>query len=258
VTGSLRNRLTWEVAGLSDNSFTIADDTVAYQPDHERSPPELLTLNSGIQRRARGWVIESNDSVQLGRERLITREFDNYDVDSDAYEGTLWRYGRESRSRDQPIGQDGSGGIELVRVQANENQAMLSPWNRLPVSNEEFTLSGTYRTNADGELRILVSWYDDTSGSSFQSQETLLAPTEREWTNFSRELERPADATHIDVFLFLSPPDGVNILRATFGSLSLVEWEPVEVAGGRQFDAIRGPSGATVRIVPVDGEVRWQ
>jgi hypothetical protein len=135
---------------------------------------------------------------------------------------------------------------------------MLSPWNRLPVSNEEFTLSGTYRTNADGELRILVSWYDDTSGSSFQSQETLLAPTEREWTNFSRELERPADATHIDVFLFLSPPDGVNILRATFDSLSLVEWEPVEVAGGRQFDAIRGPSGATVHIVPVDGEVRWQ
>jgi poly-gamma-glutamate capsule biosynthesis protein CapA/YwtB (metallophosphatase superfamily) len=104
VTGSLRNRLTWEVAGLSDNSFTIADDTVAYQPDHERSPPELLPLDSGIQRRARGWVIESNDSVQLGRERLITREFDDYDVDSDAYEGTLWRYGRESRSRDQPIG----------------------------------------------------------------------------------------------------------------------------------------------------------
>ena len=258
VTGPLRNRLTWELAGLSDNSFTIAGDTLAYLPNVERPPPEQLILDGGIQRRTRGWVADSDDSVQLGRERFITGSFDDHDVDSHAYEGTLWRYGRESRGSDQPIGQDGSGGIELVRVRANENRALLSPWNRLPVSNKEFTLSGTYRTNADGELRLLVSWYDDTSGSSFQSQETSLAPTEREWANFSLELERPVDATHIDVFLFLSPPDGVNILRAAFDSLSLVEWEPADVSGGRQFDAIRGPSGATVRTIPVDGEVRWQ
>jgi poly-gamma-glutamate capsule biosynthesis protein CapA/YwtB (metallophosphatase superfamily) len=258
VTGPLRNRLTWELAGLSDSSFTIADDTVAYRPDDERYPPEQLTLDGGIQRRARGWVTESDDSVQLGRERFITGSFDDHDVDSDAYEGTLWRYGRESRGSDQPIGQDRSGGIELVRVRANENRALLSPWNRLPVSNKDFTLSGTYRTNADGELRLLVSWYDDTAGSSFQSQETSLASTEREWTDFALDLERPDDATHIDVFLLLTPPDGVDILRAAFDTLSLVEWEPADVAGGRQFDAIRGPSGATVRAVPVDGEVRWQ
>lgn len=258
VTGPLRNRLTWELAGLSDSSFTIADDTLTYQPSVERPPQEQLTLDGGIQRRVRGWITDSDDSVQVGRERFITGSFDDHDVDSDAYEGTLWRYGRESRNSDQPIGQNDSGGIELVRVRANENRALLSPWNRLPVSNEEFTLSGTYRTNADGELRLLVSWYDDTSGSSFQSQETSLAPTEREWANFSVELERPVDATHIDVFLFLSPPDGVNVLRAAFDSLSLVEWEPADVKGGRQFDTIRGPSGATIRTIPVDGEVRWQ
>jgi hypothetical protein len=85
-----------------------------------------------------------------------------------------------------------------------------------------------------------------------------LASTEREWTDFSLELERPDEATHIDVFVFLSPPDGVDILRAAFDTLSLVEWEPTEVAGGRQFDVIRGSSGATVRVIPVDGEVSWQ
>jgi hypothetical protein len=258
VTGPLRNRLTWELAGLSDDSFTAADGTLAYRPDEDRPTPRQLTLDGGLQRRANGWVTASGDSVQLGRERFITGAFDDHDVDSDAYEGTLWRYGRESRGSDQPLGRDGSGGVELVRVRANENRALLSPWNRLPVSNEEFTLSATYRTNADGELRLLVSWYDDTSGSSFQSEETVLASTEREWTDFSLELERPDDATHIDVFLFLSPPDGVDILRAAFDSLSLVEWESAEVGGGRQFDVVRGPSGATVRVVPVDGEVRWQ
>jgi len=258
VTGPLRERLTWELAGLSDDSFMITDDTLVYQPDDERPASEQLTLNGGVQHRVRGWVTDSDDSVQLGRERFLTGSFDDHDVDSDAYEGTLWRYGRESRSTDQPIGQDGSGGIELVRVQANENRALLSPWNRLPVSNEEFTLSGTYRTNADGELRLLVSWYNDTSGSSFQSQEMSLASTEREWADFSLELERPDGATHIDVFLFLNPPDGVDILRAAFDTLSLVEWEPTEVAGGQQFDVIRGSSGATVRVIPVDGEVRWQ
>jgi len=258
VTGPLRDRLTWELAGLSDNSFMITEDTLEYQPDDERPTPEQLTLDGGVQRRVRGWVTDSDDSVQLGRERFLTGSFDDHDVDSDAYEGTLWRYGRESRGTDQPIGRDGSGGIELVRVQANENRALLSPWNRLPVSNKEFTLSGAYRTNADGKLRLLVSWYNDTSGSSFQSQEMSLASTEREWTDFSLELERPDGATHIDVFLFLSPPDGVDILRAAFDTLSLVEWEPTEVSGGQQFDVIRGSSGATVRVIPVDGEVRWQ
>jgi len=258
VTGPLRDRLTWELAGLSDNSFMITEDTLVYQPDDERPTPEQLALDGGGQRRVRGWVTDSDDSVQLGRERFLTGSFDDHDVDSDAYEGTLWRYGRESRSSDQPIGRDGSGGIELVRVQANENRALFSPWNRLPVSNKEFTLSGSYRTNADGELRLLVSWYNDTSGSSFQSQEMSLASTEREWTDFSLELERPDEATHIDVFVFLSPPDGVDILRAAFDTLSLVEWEPTEVAGGRQFDVIRGSSGATVRVIPVDGEVSWQ
>jgi len=258
VTGALRDRLTWELAGLSDDSLTISDSTLMYRHGEERPSPEQLTLDGGVQRRDHGWITESDDSVQLGRERFITGSFDDHDVDSDPYEGTLWRYGRESRASDNPIGRDGSGGIELVRVRANENRALLSPWNRLPVSNAEFTLSGTYRTNASGELHLLVSWYDDTAGSSFRSREVSLASTEREWADFSVELERPDGATHVDVFLYLSPPDGVEVLRAAFDTLSLVEWEPTDVDGGRQFDAIRGPPGTTVRAVSVDGGVRWR
>lgn len=258
VTGTLRRRLTWELAGYSDDSFSIEGDTLTWLPDGDRPDETSLTLEGGVQRRNQGWITESPESVQVGRERFITSSFDDHDVDSDRYEGTLWRYGRSPREKEQPLGRDGSGGVELVRVRANENRALLSPWNRIPVDNEELGLSGTYRTNADGQLRLLVSWFDDTSGGSFQRQESELPSTDREWHEFSRELQRPDGATHLDVFVFLEPPEGVEVLRAAFDRLSLVEWEPSTVGGGREYDAVRGPAGETVRIVPTNGEVLWQ
>jgi poly-gamma-glutamate capsule biosynthesis protein CapA/YwtB (metallophosphatase superfamily) len=258
VTGSLRDRLLWELAGYSDDSFRLTDGTVRWQPTAEPPSKQPLTLRGGIQRRVRGWIASSDGTTQLGRERFVTGEFDDLDVDGDRYEGTLWRYGRESRASDQPIGPDGSGGVELVRVQANNNRAILSPRNRLPVTNDEFTLSGTYRTNADGELVLLVSWYDDTAGSSFRRRERALPSTDREWAEFSYELQRPPGATHVNVFVFLSPPDGIEVLRAAFDRLSLIEWEPPETSGGREYDVVRGPSGTTVRAVPVDGTVTWR
>lgn len=249
VTGRLRRQLLWETASLSGERFLPGDGRLTTIADRERSTTTTTatttasverTLAAGTYVRHRGWVAGGApvEGVSFGRDRLFAGGFEDVDVDATRDEGTLWRFGRSRHASGPSLGADDTGGVELTRVRANESRAVLTPRNRIPIAGRPLTLYGRYRSNADDQLALLVSWYDDTRGSSFERRSVRLPPTDGAWDTFARELTPPARATRCNFFFRLSPPEGLAVRRAAFDDVRLVEWSPTP-GDGRGVDHLR-------------------
>lgn len=239
TTGSVARRLSWETAGLSTDAATLVSQghrlEVGQFAQTVNTPQQRTQTVSGsgdIYARTAGWVDDLNDrngTVLLGRERLVTGGFQTENVSGDGPAGPLWRYRRE-RSGER------SGGVSLVAYPDDTRRSVLSPASRLPVSGRPLTALCRYRYGGDGGLTLLVSWYNDSRGVSFDSRTIQLDGTGDDWRQIRASLDPPTDATHVNLFVYLAPPDDEEPRRVRVDDLQLIEWEPPETTGGRAFD----------------------
>lgn len=263
VVGEVRESLLGETAGLSSDRFVARGDALESSesmPTESRTASYTLDGNGAIYSRGDGWITDVGDrdgSLQLGRDRLPTGGFEDGTVNDRGFEGPLWRYGRNGSSAVEPgIGYEG-GGIRLERHGGNEARALLSPRHRLPVDDDSLTVTGLYAYGGTDGLELLVSWYDDTAGSSITNDRVDLTATDGDWERITQHLEPPTDAEYVDLFFFLEPPE-TGERTAWFDELRLIEWADPEVESGREYDHLRLESSATVefRAVTDTGSAR--
>lgn len=270
VVGEPRSQIRESTAGLSSEAFIPSRGTLE---DLRGSPAEPATVTRSLEfegegaivSRESGWIEElraETGTARLGRDRLPTGGFEDVAVDDDRFEGALWRYGREgSPTVGANFGASGSGGARLSRHGGNEDREVLTPRHRLPLEGDSYTLTGRYRYNGTAGLEVLVSWYDDTSGESFDGETVALPGTDRDWQRFTRTFDAPERATHVNFFAFLGPPDESTVREAAFDEFRLVEWADADVSGGRQYDHVYVDGSAVADVGTTDGddesEVRW-
>lgn len=298
VAGTVQSSILRETAAHSTDAATLTRTTLELGPGDRRDPTtEAWTVEGTgtlFARRA-GWIADvrsGGDAIRLGRERLLTGRFTDDLVDGRRYVGPLWRFGRDGESIGPALGYggDGAGGtdgdegstggdggstdgderasgdggtgrtaaVRLAREADDGARALLSPRNRLPVEAAELTLTGRYRFDGTDGLELQVSWYDDTTGGSFERTVESLPGTDGAWERFRSELRPPAGATYVDVYVFCSPPTAGSH-EAVLDDLRLVEWAPAETTGGREYDHLRVDGTATVEVAsPAHVDIDWR
>lgn len=269
VTGEIRTKIQRATAGLSSEDFALSrsslEDLRGATVDPTRSTRSLeLSGEEAIFARETGWIDDvRTGTVRLGRDRLLTGGFGDDVVDDERFGVALWRYGRTgSPTVESDFGTDGTGGVRLSRHEGNDDRKVVTPRHRLPVDGEIYTLTGRYMYNDTEGLEILVSWYDDTSGGSFDSETVVLPETDRDWRRFAHTFDVPEEATHVNFFAFLSPPTESKIREASFDEFRLIEWADANVSGGRQYDHAYVDGSAVVDVETTgpendEAEVRW-
>ena len=270
VTGQPNRSIRRETAGRSDVRFALGDAGLEFARNGTPDPRVETTVSAsaGIYAGREGWVASvdgDGEDARLGRNRLLTGAFGDHVVDDERYEGALWRFGRDGDSSGPDVGDpsetadvDDSGGVRLERTADDVDRALLSPRYRLPIDGRSFTFAGSYRFDGDdGALEVRFSWYDGRTGSSFDARTGAPATTGGDRWRLRWELDAPADATHVDVFVRLEPPDeGVH--EAAFDELRLIEWAD-GATGGREYDhlEIDGTVAVTFASRADDGAIEW-
>lgn len=251
TTETVARRTSWETAGLSTDAATLVSRgrrlELGQYAETVATPRQRIQQVSGegdIYARTGGWVSDLTDrrgTVLLGRERLLTGGFDNESTNGDRAEGSLWRYQRTRSDGKQ-------GGISLTAYPKDTNRSVLAPASRLPVSGRPLTALCRYRYPGDGGFSLLISWYNDTAGVSFESRTVQLDGTGDGWKLLRESLDPPANATHINLFAFLESPEEGEPRRVRVDSVRLVEWEPPATTGGREFDHLLVDGEAAVEL----------
>lgn len=245
TTGPTSRRQGWEAAGLSDESMRLLGrgrrlehspfvDAVS-RAGRRRQP---VRGDGDIYTRTAGWVEDASSAdgaVRLGAERLFTGGFGDPTVDGDDTGGVLWRFGSSPETRANAAQ---GGTIELVSRPENSRRTVLTPGSRLPAEGDEYGLSIRYRHPSGEGASLLVAWYNAASGPSIESRNVDLPGTDG-WERTELSATRPEQATYVNLFLFVSPPDGGRDRRVEIDDLRLIEWAPSERTGGREFDHVR-------------------
>lgn len=266
VTGEPREKVCWEAAGMSDDHFSLSGGSLEYVGgSHEAdTEPTVTTTSVGgsgeIYTRHAGWiqsVEEVDGEVRTGRDRLFTGGFGDYTVDDQRYSGPLWRFSDRRVSTGPEVGPDGSPGIEFSRSENNQAYETLTPESRLPIQSDEFTFRGTYRFDGDAGLELLISWYEELSGPSFEQESVPLDGTGGDWERFQVDRSAPTQAVYVDSFLRLSPPEH-GLHRVGYDDLQLIEWAD-GATSGPEYDHLAVDGSARLTFAVQDREeIRWE
>nr|WP_311241372.1 CapA family protein [Haloarcula argentinensis] len=248
VIGKPNRKITWQTLGASSEMTTVTRSGLALGAGTEstRTETKQFTEQNTMYGREVGWVSDVlAGSVRLGRDLLPTGEFESINVDSQGYDGTLWRYGRTYPTVSVGYGLSGSGGVELRRVDGNRSRAVLSNSRRIPVEGPVTVTSG-YRTDNEG-LTGELTWFEGTSGPAIDRQVWDLRPTDGDWQRFSQDFSLPDDATHANV-LFALEPGSLGRRTSELDDIRLIEWADQRTSKGREFDHFRMSQPATIEF----------
>ena len=266
VVGEPNRKIQWETAGLSDGQFSLSGGDLEYARNDSEVSDDNITVTeevdgtADIYERLSGSLrgIENVDGVvRAGEGQLLTSEFDDYTVDDQQYTGPLWRVSRRDLTVGPDVGYGDGPGVQLSRNYENEAKQVLTPQSRIPVQRDEITLTGLYRFAGEAGLELLISWFDELSGSSLESESVTLDGTTGDWERIRLDLTPPPGSTYIDVFFRLSPPDS-GLHQAAFDDIQLIEWADNAMAG-REYDHLEiDGSGSLTVTGRNEDDVRWE
>jgi hypothetical protein len=201
-----------------------------------------------------GWLTEITgaEAWQVGTDLLRVGDFEDIDVDGDLAEGMLWDLDSSYEWFSDQAAYSGSYGLRLARDAAQTSAVWTSPAHRIPIEDtDQLTLWGQLRTQ--GTVEIQLSWYEGTSGGSFERSTHLLEPSD-DWVPFVLELAPPTGATAVNVYIQLHPSDRGQV-HADLDALRLVSWEPDQPDDLAPYDMLRvqGSAAYTMRrrVMPV-------
>ncbi|WP_122090397.1 CapA family protein [Halalkalicoccus subterraneus] len=232
-----------DTVGLSEHQlWTTGPAHVSDETPSTNQEQRSFEGTEAIYTQEQGWIEEmsiSSGDAQLGRDRLLTGDFEDTTIDGQRFEGPLWRYGRESDPTITPnTGHNGHAGARLTRHEGNEDRALLSPRYRLPVLENEqgYTLNLLYQYSENANFEILVSWYGESRGNSFTTESLEPDSSTGEWHRLVWHLDPPTNAEFIDMFFFLEPPEEGGVREVLLDDIRLIEWADPSISGGHQYD----------------------
>jgi len=264
VTGGIRTKLVGDTAALSTGALrlgTAGTDGLVGSAVRETTRRSSVDAEGRIYERNRTGataIADYSGTVLFGRDRLYTGAFDETLVDDAAYQAPLWRFRRRESATGDDVGRE-SGGVKLTSFVENTRRSVLTPASRAPIEGDSYTLTGWYQSSSQADAEILVSWYDATSGPSFERERLDLAPTDGAWQRFRTRMSPPEGVAFVNVFAYLSPPEDQRSHELVFDDFRLIEWVTPADASGRFPDYLYVDGSAEIRTESIRGapEITW-
>ena len=266
VTGEPNRKIQWETAGLSDARLSLSDGDLEYRRHDSEASDDETEVTSRVNGTADLYMRQSgaiqsieevNGVVRAGEDQLLTSEFDDYTIDDQRYTAPLWRVSRQELTVGPDVGYEDSPGVQLSRNHENEAKQVLTPQSRIPVQSDALTLTGLYRFTGETGLELLISWFDELSGSSLEQEPVMLDGTDGDWERIRLDLTPPSASTYVDVFFRLSPPNS-GLHQAAFDDVRLIEWADNAVAG-REYDHLEIDGSGDLTFTGRNGDdIRWE
>lgn len=264
ATGTVRRKITADAASLSTGTLKVAlagtGSTPISNGQTTAKESQLTGPDTIFKRTTPGElnVVDVSGTVEFGRDRLYTGSFEDVLVDDAQYTGPLWRFRRRPGATGGDIGREG-GGLRLRSFPNNRGRSVLSPASRIPIEGDSYTLTGWYRSDSRSDVEVLVPWYDAASGSSFERATAELSSTGEQWQRFRRRLNPPEEASFVNLFAFLSPPEGAGARSITFDDIRLIEWVSPSADADQYHEYVYVEDTARVSVQPVNqyNEPEW-
>lgn len=252
VAGNVREKMVGDTAALSTGTLelgTAGINGLVGSTIQSTAQTSNIEANGQIyERNGNGitTITESEGIVQFGRDRVYTGGFEEILVDDGEYRAPLWRFRRRASSTGESVGYEG-GGVKLTSFVENTRRSVLTPASRVPIEGNTYTIAGWYQSSSQADVEVLISWYNAASGPSFEQDIIELSGTGDAWQQFRRRVSPPEEATFINLFAYLSPPDEQRSHEVAFDDLRLIEWLPPEETSGWFSDYLYADGSAAIR-----------
>jgi poly-gamma-glutamate capsule biosynthesis protein CapA/YwtB (metallophosphatase superfamily) len=203
------------------------------------------------------WISGSEGTGQLllGRDLLWIGGFESSEVGGVSDGAPLWEPTKDSVQVGKDFAFEGNSGLRLTRSGSNLNDVVTSHLHRLLVNKDsKLSITGMMRASPGAIALLQIGWYSDNRGPSIlQTTEPIETKAFNRWQPFRLDVQAPADAVAVQIFLRLTPP-AQGITTADFDNLGVIEWAPA----GSQYDPfydhalLTGPGQLTFtqRILP--------
>ncbi len=254
VVGWPQQRIARDILALSDSSVALDNGAVEIDLDGRSQLEERqlgFTNDVGTWSHPisldEGWLasVQGAEDWRVGTDLLRVGDFEDIDVDGQTAEGSLWVADSSYEWFSDQAASSGSYGLRLSRDASQTEPVWSNPAHRMTLDGAtSVTVAGQLRTA--GIVELQVSWYEDTSGSSFERSYHLFA-TGDDWVPFAIDLQPPDGAVALNVYVKLFPPSRGRVW-ADLDELRIVAWEDGQPADAMAYDSLRVQGAATVTV----------
>lgn len=224
--------------------------------DGEAEPGQIIAIPESQ------WLsgFEGTGKLLLGRDLLWIGGFESSEVNSASGSAPLWEQTKDSVQVGKDFAYEGNSGIHLTRSGSNLNDVVTSHLHRLLVNKDsKLSITGMIRASQGAIALLQIGWYSDNRGPSFlQTTEPIEAKAYNHWQSFRLDVQAPADAVAVQVFLRLTPP-AQGVVTADFDNLSVIEWAPTGSPYNSFYDhaLLIGPGKLTFTQQILPGAEQW-
>lgn len=245
ITGPLADYVAREAAGLETGPFIMESDTMEVDINHRsKQVSKTVDLDGGsgtlIQIPNEQWIsgFRGSGRLQLGRDLLWVGGFENTAVEGPPGSAPLWAQNDPlSVQIGSQFAYEGQSGVRLSRDAAHQIDAVTTNLHRIPIDpTSQITVCGMFRASSGAAPSVQISWYPDLAGpSTSQSVTALKIRTMGTWQYFQIDLQTPANAVALQVFLRLAPP-ATGSATADFDNLRVIHWAAADARYGPLYD----------------------
>jgi poly-gamma-glutamate capsule biosynthesis protein CapA/YwtB (metallophosphatase superfamily) len=170
---------------------------------------------------------EGTGQLLLGRDLLWIGGFESSEVGGASDGAPLWEPTKDSVQVGKDFAYEGNSGIRLTRSGSNLKDVVTSHLHRLLVNKDsKLSITGLMRASPGAIALLQIGWYSDNRGPSIlQTTEPIETKVYDRWQPFRFDVQAPADAVAVQVFLRLTPP-AQGITTVDFDNLRVIEWAP--------------------------------
>ncbi|HLO32413.1 MAG TPA: CapA family protein [Anaerolineales bacterium] len=247
---------------MEDGILEVDTDQRAIQKTYARSldggpgPGQIIPVPPSE------WIsdFKGTGHLLLGRDLLWIGGFENSEVGSASDGAPLWEPTKDSIQIGKDYAYEGEAGIRLTRSGSNLNDVVTSHLHRLLITPQaKLNITGMVRLSRGAAALSQISWYTDNRGPSFlQTTEPITTNLSDQWQPFRFDVQAPADAVAVQVFLRLTPP-AQGVVTADFDNVRVIEWAPADTKYNPFYDqALLTGSGEltfTQQVLP--GAEQW-
>ena len=232
------------------------ESTYTRSLNSEPEPGQIIAIPSSQ------WIsdFKGTGKLLLGRDLLWIGGFESNEVNHGSGDAPLWEPTKESVQVGRDHAYEGSSGIRLIRSGSNLNDVVTSHLHRLLISNgAKLSITGMMRASKGAVPLMQISWYSDNRGPSFlQTTEPIEMKTSEQWQPFRFDVQAPADALAVQIFLRLTPP-ATGVVTADFDNLRVIEWAPANTIYSPFYDyaMLTGSGELTFSQQILPGAEQW-
>jgi len=267
LTGEQANHVI-RIAASAAGPFVMENDTLELDLD-QRAIQKTYTrvLDGGAEGQIIAipesqWIsgFEGTGKLLLGRDLLWIGGFESSEVDNRSDGAPLWERTKDSVQVGKDFAYEGNSGIRLTRSGSNLNDILTSHLHRLLIDKySKLSITGMIRVSPGAVALLQIGWYSDNRGPSFlKTNEPIETKAPNRWQPFRIDIQAPADAVAVQVFLRLTPP-AQGIATADFDNLQFIEWAPAGSTYSPFYDhaLLSGPGKLTFTQQILPGAEPW-